>query len=258
MAHRVFEAAAVDPPPPALRWVLCALVLLFAPDVAAWTTPAKKGVRDEIWAGITRRLELLDELKALGEPESEAAPCSSGSERESSPEVARRRAPPVPHDAGPPPNEAIDVSLRPATVSDGPILLFEQRVDADGDGLYEEIHWRDSDGGGEVLRKHIDRNRDGRIDCWRKLRRGRIVAQILDTDFNGRPDVWEHYGAGRTISRHVDRDQDGVRDAFFFYQGDLLVMDANDMDGDGSIDVRSFYEDGRLVRREVLNPELFF
>jgi hypothetical protein len=258
MAHWVFEAAAVDSPPPALRWVLCALVLFFAPDVAAWTTPAKEGVRDEIWAGTTRRLELLDELKALGEPESEAAPRRSGSERQASPEVARRRAPPVPHDAGPPADEAIDVSLAHTNVSRGLTLLREQRVDADGDGLYEEIHWTDTDGRGEVLRKHIDRNRDGRIDCWRKLRGGRIVAQILDTDFNGRPDVWEHYGAERTISRHVDRDQDGVRDAFFYYQGDLLAMDEQDMDDDGAIDVRSFYEEGRLVRREVLSPELFF
>jgi hypothetical protein len=258
MADPVFEAAAVDSPPPALRWVLCALVLFFAPDAAAWTTPAKEEVRDEIWAATTRRLELLDELKALGEPGVAAAPRPSGSKRQASPEVARRQAPPAPHDPGPPPNEAIDVSLTRTTVSDGPILLLEQRVDADGDGLYEEIHWAEEDGGREVFRKHIDRNRDGRIDCWRKIRRGRIAAQILDTDFNGRPDVWEHYGAERTVSRQVDRDQDGVRDAFFYYQGDRLAMDAEDMDGDGSIDVRSFYEEGQLVRREVLNPELFF
>jgi hypothetical protein len=258
MADRVFEAAAVDAPPPAFRWVLCALVLFFAPDVAAWTTATKEEARDEIWAGATRRLELLDELKALGEPDSAAAPRPSGTERQASPEVARRQAPPAPQDAGAPPNEAIDVSLTPASIRDGQILLLEQRVDADGDGLYEEIHWAEEDGGREVFRKHIDRDRDGRIDCWRKLRRGKIVGQILDTDFDGRPDVWEQYGAERTVSRQVDRDQDGVRDAFFYYQGDLLVMDAQDMDDDGSIDVRSFYEEGRLVRREVLNPELFF
>ncbi len=256
MAPPFFEAAAVDSPPRTLRWVLCGLALFLAPEVAAWTTPAREEVRDEIWEATTRRQELLDELKALGDPESDVATRSSGSEQQGSAPVADRRAPPVPYDTRPLASEATEISLKPTNLGGGTIMLIEHRVDADGDGLHEEIHWSPKDGG-EVFLKQLDRNHDGRVDCWRNLRSGKIIAQILDTDFNGRPDVWEQYRAGRTSGRQVDRDDDGVRDAFFYYQGDLLVMDEHDMDGDGRVDVRSYYEDGRLVRREVLNPELF-
>lgn len=255
MAPPSFDAAAVVSPPRALPWVLCGLALFLAPEVVAWTTPASEDVRDEVWDATTRRQELLAELKSLGDPESEAATHASGSGQQASAPIADRRAPPIPHD-GPLASEAVDVYLKPTNLYGGTVMVIEHRVDADGDGLAEEIHWSPDDGG-DVFLKQLDRNRDGDIDCWRNLRSGKIIAQILDTDFNGRPDVWEQYRAGQTSGRQVDRDDDGMRDAFFYYQGDLLVMDEHDMDGDGTIDVRSYYEDGKLVRREVLNPELF-
>ncbi len=208
----------------------------------------------DIWEGELRHRELLGQLEALGQPEGEAKPRSRGSQRHGPPLVGDRRAPPVPLDPGNPVDEAMDLRLRPPDFGQAGIIMVEQHVDADGDGRYEEIHFLGPDG--SVLRKHIDRNRDGHIDCWRVLHLGRIVAQTLDTNFNKRPDVWEQYASGRTIARQVDRDEDGVRDVFFYYKEDLLVRDEQDMDGDGSIDVRSFYVGGQLVRREIFEPEL--
>ena len=208
----------------------------------------------DLWEGELRRNELLGELKALGQPESAAKPGSRGSQKRDLPLVGDRRAPPAPLDPGDPIMEAIDVWISPSDFGQV-ITLVEQHVDADGDGRYEEIHFLGPEG--SVIRKHIDRNLDGRIDCWRVLHLGRIVAQTLYTNFNGRPDVWEQYASGRTIARHVDRDEDGVRDAFYYYESDALVRDEQDIDADGSIDIRSYYEAGQLVRREVFKLELF-
>ncbi len=261
MDQQMFEAAAGDLKLGALYSMLCGLVLLVAPGAAAQPDMSTQEVRMDIWEGELRRRELLGHLEALGQPGGEAKPRARGSQRHGLPLVGDRRAPPVPLDSGNPVYEAMDMDLRLRPPDFGPpdfgqagIIMVEQHVDADGDGRYEEIHFLGPDG--SVLRKHIDRNRDGHIDCWRVLHRGRIVAQTLDTNFNQRPDVWEQYASGRTIARQVDRDEDGVRDVFFYYEGDLLVRDEKDMDGDGSIDVRSFYAGGQLVRREIFEPEL--
>ncbi len=216
---------------------------------------AAQEVRMDIWAGELRHRELLGHLEALGQPEGEAKPGSREPQRHDPSRVGDRWAPPAPLDPGNPVDEAMDLMIMPTDFGQEGIILVEQHVDADGDGRYEEIHFLGPDG--SVLRKYIDRNRAGHIDCWRVLQQGRIVAQILDTNFNRRPDVWEQYASGRTIARQVDRDEDGVRDVFFYYKGDLLVRDEQDLDGDGSIDVRSFYQSGRLVKREIFKRELF-
>lgn len=255
MDQQIFEAAAADLKLRARYSLLCGLVLLAAPGAAAEPDMASQEVRMDIWEGELRHRELLGQLEALGQPEGEAKPRSRGSQRDDPLVVGDRRAPPVPLDPGNPVDEAMDLRIMPPDFGQEGIILVEQHVDADGDGLYEEIHFLGPDG--SVLRKHIDRNRDGYIDCWRVLQQGRIVAQTLDTNFNGRPDVWEQYASGRTIARQVDRDEDGVRDVFFYYKGGLLVRDEQDIDGDGSIDVRSFYQAGQLVQREIFKPELF-
>ncbi len=260
MDQQIFEAAAAELKLRALYSLLCGLVLLAAPGAAAEPDMAAQEVRMDIWAGELRHRELLGQLEALGQPEGEAKPRSRGSQRYDPLVVGDRRAPPAPLDPGNPVDEAMDLMIMPPNfgqegIGQEGIILVEQHVDADGDGRYEEIHFLGPDG--SVLRKHIDRNRDGYIDCWRVLQQGRIVAQTLDTNFNRRPDVWEQYASGRTIARQVDRDEDGVRDVFFYYKGDLLVRDEQDIDGDGSIDVRSFYQSGRLVKREIFKRELF-
>ena len=255
MDQQIIDAVAADLRLRALYALLYGLVLLVAPGAAAEPDLSVQEVRMDIWEGELRHRELLGQLEALGQPEGEAKPGSRGSQRHDLPVVGHRRAPPAPLDPGNPVDEAMDLRIISPDFGQDGIIMVEQQVDADGDGRYEEIHFLGPDG--SVLRKHIDRNRDGHIDCWRVLHRGRIVAQTLDTNFNQRPDVWEQYASGRTIARQVDRDEDGVRDVFFYYKADLLVRDEQDMDGDGSIDVRSFYEAGKLVRREIFKRDLF-
>ncbi len=260
MDQQIIDAAAADLKLRARYALLCGLVLLVAPGAAAEPDLSVQEVRMDIWEGELRHRELLGQLEALGQPEGEAKPGSRGPQRHDPWLVGDRRSPPAPLDTGDPVYEAMDLMMMPPDFGQEDfrqegIIVAEQHVDADGDGRYEEIHFLGPDG--SVLRKHIDRNRDGHIDCWRVLHAGRIVAQTLDTNFNERPDVWEQYAFGRTIARQIDRNEDGVRDVFFYYKGDLLVRDEQDIDGDGSIDVRSFYQAGKLVRREIFKPDLF-
>ena len=254
MDYRLFKAA--DSRPRALCSMLCGIVLFVAPGAAAASSSSTQQVREEIGEGAARHVELLGQLEALGEFKSEAETLPQGSQLQASTLLDPRRAPPMPRVRGHPAKEAMDVSPSPGRLGDEVLMLLQRRVDADGDGHYEETHFVSPDGG-EVLRKHIDRNRDGRVDCWRKLRAGKIVAQVLDTNFNGRPEIWEQYMGGQTVTRQIDHDEDGVRDVFFHYEEEILVMEEHDEDGDGSIDIRSFYEDGQLVRREILTLETF-
>jgi hypothetical protein len=206
-------------------------------------------VQEKIPDALERRWDLLAELVSLGDSDTEAASRQPRSRSGVSRLANVRRAPSVPREESDPPDEALDVHLWTGLHG---ALLIERRVDADGDGSHEEIRFLDPEGGA-VIRKHVDRNRDGRVDCWKVYKEGEVVARALDTNFNGRAEVWERYRGGRTIARQVDRDEDGLPDAFFHYRGDLLVEEHQDMNGDGSVDVRSIYRDGRLIRRELLD-----
>lgn len=88
-------------------------------------------------------------------------------------------------------------------------------------------------GGEQIERADIDSTGDGRIDRRLRYRDGFLASELRDTNGDGRFDVTDHLG------------KDGV-----------LSLREEDRDGDGQIDVRSTYREGRLVRREILDPEL--
>ncbi|MFQ5513425.1 MAG: hypothetical protein ACE5FG_03230 [Myxococcota bacterium] len=246
----------------AQRWCLTGLLALL---LATPTGVPHASERDEVLRQMRmsreRRVELLRALAALGESDAKAPPLPRPRPVTHLNPLAAdlRYAPPPPRDerARRLPDEAFDLTLgAPNLNGRDASLVFVRRVDADGDGRYEEIQVLDPDRK-TLLRKRADRNRDGRIDCWKKYRDGRLVEQALDTNFNGRPDLWERYALDHTIAQRIDGDEDGRPDVFLFYDDDRLVREDRDRDGDGAIDVRSIYRDGKLVRREFLSPESF-
>ncbi|HYB12165.1 MAG TPA: tetratricopeptide repeat protein, partial [Myxococcota bacterium] len=105
--------------------------------------------------------------------------------------------------------------------------------------------WEDREHAG-VPTAHFVLGRDGAIQKIEVLRAA-----------DGTPVRVFEYSQGRLVSEAQDTNGDGVLDRFehFDAQGEV-VMREEDLNGDGKIDVRSFFEKGKLVRREITDPEL--
>jgi len=132
-----------------------------------------------------------------------------------------------------------------------------------------------------ILREE-DTDGDGRPDRWITYR-GDTRSEIFEDGVGrGRPDVWLFFADGGTPLERAefDRDGDGTPDRIFLYRGGALHADRRDtdgdgvldrfdqldaegrvdvreedLDGDGEIDVRSVYRAGKLVRRELSDPQ---
>jgi len=115
-------------------------------------------------------------------------------------------------------------------------------LDADRDGIPEEIRFFDLDGE-TVLRKEVDTNYDGILDAESSYVAGRIVARNRDTNNDGKSDVWEKYDRDRMTERTIDRNHDGVPDAFYRDSGETLVEERHDANDDGTVDRRVTYQD---------------
>lgn len=118
-----------------------------------------------------------------------------------------------------------------------------------GDSLVEEQHDANNDGVPDLIIKYEDRlrvtldedrDRDGRIDHWTKytIRDGEEIVETVrrDTSGDGKADVFESYdgSTGKAV----------------------LAKREEDRNGDGEIDVTSIYKKGKLVKREISNPDL--
>ncbi len=135
----------------------------------------------------------------------------------------------------------------------------------------------------EPLLREEDANQDGAPDRWTSYAGGRpkeiwedrgtaghvnahlvlgddgaSVRRIeIDMAGAGRPERVFHYEAGVLVGGEPDTDGDGVLDRFERFDADgNLAAREEDVDGDGRVDVRSEFRDGKLVRREILDPRL--
>ena len=65
------------------------------------------------------------------------------------------------------------------------------------------------------------------------------------------------YREGRLHREVEDANGDGRPDRVTLYDGTERVRErSEDLDGDGLVDARSFFENGKLVRRELVDPAL--
>ena len=90
------------------------------------------------------------------------------------------------------------------------------------------------------------------------------VSAEQDQDTDGRMDTWTTYTRvdGREVVERIERDERGegritLVEAFDTQTGKAIISRKDeDVNGDGEVDVVSIYEEGRLVRREIQNPDL--
>jgi hypothetical protein len=255
--------------------LLGALLMLQASPAAAQADERRAKIQAEMEEALRRRQEILERILAIGS--GLEAPFRQSLNEAESLEVHRaRRAEPLAE----PPLDAFDqgIAAGPWPWSDE-LLLLEWTLDLDADGRPEEIRYLHPDSA-TLLRRHVDRNLDGRIDSWITYRDGELFQQELDDDHDGRRDAREQYVDGVLSWREVDRDQDGAMDVRRIYRNDWLAEEHfdpdndgvpdiivlyrdgdvqerhHDVDGDGEIDVVSFYSDGRLLRRELRSTEV--
>lgn len=137
--------------------------------------------------------------------------------------------------------------------SQAPVLRED---DLDGDGVADR--WIAYEGG--ILREVWERNTPGRAPTVHRIYApgGDPIERIeLDPDGDGHPDRLFVYYAGLLRDESWDTNGDGAFDRFqYFDERGGLTMREEDVDGDAQIDVRTAYREGRIVRREILNPEL--
>ncbi|MFB0976138.1 MAG: hypothetical protein QMC73_00605 [Myxococcota bacterium] len=115
-----------------------------------------------------------------------------------------------------------------------------------------------------LARERHDADNDGKIDLWIKYKAGRRALSEEDRDRDGRVDSWTRYGLvdGReTVTRiELDKSGRGFADTFESFEANngknTIVRREEDLDGDGEIDIVSIYRLGKLVRREILKPEV--
>jgi len=192
------------------------------------------------------------------------------------------------------PSERLLATLRPIAISDpngfGP---SEARRRAKGDVLARAAYAPSGSvlaryyyavpGDGAPLLREEDTNGDSRPDRWigyRGTRRSEIwednrgqgqpdrhfvfapggspLLRIeIDEDFDGHAERVFQYEDGVLVADNRDTSGDGVLDRFERFDANGLVSErAEDLNGDGEIDIRDVYKDGRLVRREINDPEV--
>ena len=133
-----------------------------------------------------------------------------------------------------------------------PVLREE---DTDGDGRSDRwISYRGS------ARSEIfeDGNGSGLPDLRLAFAEGGtpLVRVEFDPDGDGDPERVFLYREGELRAEKSDTDGDGVLDRFdqLDAQGRVDLRE-EDIDGDGEIDIRSVYRGGKLVRREISDPD---
>jgi Flp pilus assembly protein TadD len=78
----------------------------------------------------------------------------------------------------------------------------------------------------------------------------------IDADGDGSPERVFRYQDGRLLAEDRDTDGDGRADLFDRFDGSgSLALREEDLDGDGQVDLRTAYRSGRIVRREIVNPD---
>ena len=140
-------------------------------------------------------------------------------------------------------------------------LMATRSLDLDHDGVVDAYYTYE--GRYLALERH-DANNDGNIDLVIQYRAGRRVSSQEDTNRDGRTDTWIRYrlkDGFETISQiDIDRAGRGFADTFETFEARqgkaMLARRDQDLDGDGKIDLVSIYREGKLVRRNILKPEV--
>lgn len=104
-----------------------------------------------------------------------------------------------------------------------------------------------------------DRGASGHVNAHLVLEDDGATVERIEIDMAGRGHHQRtfRYESGVLVEGAEDTRGDGILDRFerFAPDGSLTVRE-EDLDADGHVDVRSEFRDGKLVRREILDPKL--
>jgi len=139
--------------------------------------------------------------------------------------------------------------------------MVERTVDRDTDGVQDAFYRYEGD---VLAEERHDSDSDGRVDrvvTYRDLHR---ASSEEDRSGDGKVDTWTTYQVvdGQDHVARIERDQHGSGQAslvetYEVHDGKaLLARREEDVNGDGEIDVVSIYENGRLVQRQISDPDL--
>ncbi len=139
--------------------------------------------------------------------------------------------------------------------------LAERTLDRDNDGVEDAFYKFE---GRYLASERHDADNNGEIDLAIQYRDGQRIHSEEDTDRDGRVDTWTRYGLAdgkETVVRiESDKTGRGFADTFEVFEAQagkaVLARREEDLDGDGEVDMVSIYRSGKLVRREILKPEV--
>lgn len=105
---------------------------------------------------------------------------------------------------------------------------------------------------GKLVRKEMDKDRDGRIDVVTHYQGGKVVRQEEDKNGDGRMDLWSYFIGNRLDKQEKDSNGDGKVDQWFFLdQSGQLERHWEDRNFDQKVDFWVTYRGGRKVKEEV-------
>jgi len=140
-------------------------------------------------------------------------------------------------------------------------VAIAREVDRDDDGVKEGFYRYEA---GSLVEERHDANNDGEIDLVIIYEDRQRVRAEEDHDRDGRTDSWTIYavvdGVELVTRIEIDKQGRGFADTFEIFEPRagkaILSRREEDVNGDGQVDVVSIYRKGKLVRREISNPDL--
>lgn len=139
--------------------------------------------------------------------------------------------------------------------------MTHRTIDRDRDGVADAFYVY---GGDILVEERHDANNDGTVDRQISYQNLFRVRAEEDRDFDGNMDVWMIYGVsrGKEVVERVEQATkgSGPPDRIETYETSTgksqLTKLEEDRNGDGTVDVTSYYENGKLVQREISDPDL--
>lgn len=139
--------------------------------------------------------------------------------------------------------------------------MTSREIDRDDDGVRDAFFRYE---GSSLVEERHDANNDGSIDLHISYDKGKRVRAEEDRDHDGRMDIWRGYSVENNLEfvSRIERDKRGrgFADTFETFESRdgeaVLARREEDVNGDGEVDVVSVYENGKLIRREILAPDL--
>jgi hypothetical protein len=107
-------------------------------------------------------------------------------------------------------------------------------VDLNFDGKIDS--WVYRDGSGQVRRREMDYDRDGRVEEIQIFRGGAIAEKHRATALANKLDTWHFYSGGRLARTERDSDGDAIIDQWWEYPKPGCPLIHSDLNGDGRPD----------------------